>query len=310
VARKHKHPEHVNHERWLVSYADFITLLFATFTALYALSKSDADKSKAMAESMRISFGAPANTLIPMASIDFKAVPSDKPGASPAGKGKAKVKKQATQEDLENTKGALESILMTRKLLDAVQLEITDRGLVISLREAGFFESGKSEMKWSAYPILGEIAQSLSEYRNPVRVEGHTDTIPIRTRTFPSNWELSSGRATEVVRILSSRFGMEPTRLSAVSYAEFRPAFSNATAAGRSRNRRVDLVVVNADAERSEAPAMPQESIPSHLETPDETSHSAAGPTASDANGANPHQTPIHGDDKYHPALEDWTGSQ
>lgn len=283
-----------------MSYADFITLLFATFTALYALSKSDADKSKAMAESMRISFGAPANTLIPMSSLDFKAVPSDKPGPSPAGKGKSKVKKQATKEDMESTKGALESMLMSRKLLDAVQVEVTDRGLVISLKEAGFFESGKSEMKWSAYPILGEIAQSLAEYRNPVRVEGHTDNVPIRTRTFPSNWELSTSRATEVVRIMANRFGFEPQMLSAVGYAEFRPAFSNATTEGRARNRRVDLVVLNLEAEKAEAPTETKESIRS----------SSAGAEAAPDEAAVEAQPSTRPGDAMHPALEDWTGSQ
>lgn len=287
-----------------MSYADFITLLFATFTALYALSKSDADKSKAMAESMRISFGAPANTLIPMSSLDFKAVPSDKPGPSPAGKGKSKVKKQATKEDLESTKSALESMLMSRKLLDAVQVEVTDRGLVISLKEAGFFESGKSEMKWSAYPILGEIAQSLAEYRNPVRVEGHTDNVPIRTRTFPSNWELSTSRATEVVRIMANRFGFEPQMLSAVGYAEFRPVFSNATAEGRARNRRVDLVVLNVEAEKAEAPTEPKESMRAssagEVSAPNESTDEAAAE-------AQPTARP---GDAMHPALDDWTGSQ
>ncbi len=307
MARKPKHPEHVNHERWLVSYADFITLLFATFTALYALSKSDADKSKAMAESMRISFGSPANTLIPMSSLDFKAVPSDKPGPSPAGKGGPK--REATKADMENVKSQLQTMLMTRKLLDAVNVDVTDRGLVISLKESGFFESGKSEMKWDAYPLLGEIAANLAEYRNPVRVEGHTDTVPMRTRTFPSNWELSSARATEVVRLLSGRFGMDPKRFSAVGYAEFRPVFSNATPSGRARNRRVDLVVLNSESERAEAPGETTESIPSNLgaeafSKPDENNFDPSNQEDSEGHAPNSKSDPA-----YHPALDDWSGS-
>jgi len=312
LARKHKHPEHVNHERWLVSYADFITLLFATFTALYALSRSDVDKAKQLAESLRISFGTNGTQMVPMASLDFKAVPSDHPGPTPGSKGKGEGKKQADRNDLENVKGKVESMLMTRKLLDDVKVEVTDRGLVISLKEAGFFESGKAEMKWDAYPILGEIAQSLEEYRNPIRVEGHTDNIPMRSYTYPSNWELSSGRATEVVRLLTGRFGMDSERFSAVGYAEFRPAYSNETAAGRARNRRVDLVVLTAKAETAEAPTEPEETQARQAPHTAEKNGGAVNSTHSEKDDAmseaelpaSPSRRP-----EYHPALDDWTGS-
>lgn len=257
MAKKHKHEGHVNHERWLVSYADFITLLFATFTALYALSRTDADKAKAVADSMRYYFGSANSQMIMMEAPDVQAIPSDKskppPGVSdnPA----PKIRKQATKTDFEEIKQELEEYLMTKGMMNKVQVDVKERGLLISLKEAGFFESGKADVKSESYQIIQELADKLAKYRNPVRVEGHTDNVPIRSRSYPSNWELSSSRATSVARLLVDKFGVPAGRISATGYGEFRPAYPNDTPAGRARNRRVDLVVLSSDAEKSEPEA-------------------------------------------------------
>jgi chemotaxis protein MotB len=245
MAKKHKHPEHVNHERWLVSYADFITLLFATFTALYALSRSDVDKSKALAESMRYHFGSSTNSLIPKAVLDYLGIPAEKPVPQQARRTPVRPTKDAAKGDLEKAKDQLESFLISQKLLGKVRVDLDRRGLVVSLTEAGVFESGQAEVLAESRGILAEVAARLREFSNPVRVEGHTDSIPIRSRSYPSNWELSAARASHVARLLSTVYGIWPSRLSVVGYAEFRPTSSNSTAAGRARNRRVDIVLLS-----------------------------------------------------------------
>ncbi len=247
MARKHKHPEHVNHERWLVSYADFITLLFATFTALYALSKADAAKAKSMAESMRVQFGASTNSLIPKAVLDYMGIPSDVAVPQQARRTPVRPTKNASKSELENTKNTLESFLITQKLMGKVRIELQHRGLVVSLTEAGFFQSGQADVIEESRAILSEIASQLKDFANPIRVEGHTDTLPISSRTYPSNWELSSTRASQVARLLSTNYGIWPSRLSVAGFAEFKPLVSNSTPEGRARNRRVDIVLLSND---------------------------------------------------------------
>ena len=251
MARKHKHEAHANHERWLVSYADFITLLFATFTALYALSRSDMDKAKAVAQSMRYYFGSATSNMIPQEALDVQMIPADKPKPVDGDTSSAP-RKQAGKEDFEQMKHNLEEYLITKGMLSKVQVDIQERGLVVSLKEAGFFESGKTEVKPESYGVLAEVAAELSKYRNGLRVEGHTDNVPIRSRTYPSNWELSSTRATNVLRLLADRYRVSADRISATGYGEHRPAYPNDTPAGRSRNRRVDLVILSAAAEKTE----------------------------------------------------------
>lgn len=254
MARKHKHPEHVNHERWLISYADFITLLFATFVALYALSKSDATKAAAAAESVRIAFGTPSGSILPQEPVIQQAVPSDKTKPIPGetSNGPQKPQKQAGKSEFEEMKKEVEEYLMTKKMLNKVQVDIQERGLVVSLKEAGVFKSGQAEVQEEAMAALKEIAEKISKYRNPVRIEGHTDNQPIHSRTYPTNWELSSTRATNMARVLMDKYGVPPDKVSATGYGEFRPTGSNDTPAGRARNRRVDIVILSQSAEKSE----------------------------------------------------------
>ncbi len=255
MARKHKHPEHVNHERWLISYADFITLLFATFVALYALSKSDANKAQIVAESMRISFGSQDGKMIPQEAFNPQAVPSSHPKPIPGDTSipsPPQPRKEAGKEQFDEIKKEVEEYLMTKGMLNKVSVDVQERGLVMSLKEAGFFESGKADVQEESYQVLQEIAKKISQYRNPVRVEGHTDNVPIHSRTYPTNWELSSTRATNMARVLTDKFGVPPGKVSATGYGEHRPTSENDTPAGRARNRRVDLVLLSSQAEKSE----------------------------------------------------------
>jgi chemotaxis protein MotB len=255
MARKHKHPEHVNHERWLVSYADFITLLFATFTALYALSKSDASKAKAVADGLREAFGTGGAKMVPMEALDVNGIPSDK-SRLPLGEGNQNAPpastKEAGKQEFEEIKKQVEEFLMTKGMYDKVAIDRQERGLVVSLKEGGFFESGSADVKPEANKVLEELAKKILSYRNPVRIEGHTDNVPIHSRTFPTNWELSSARATNVVRLLTDRYRIPAGKISATGYGDSRPKTGNDTPAGRARNRRVDIVILSESGEASE----------------------------------------------------------
>jgi chemotaxis protein MotB len=256
MAKKHKHPEHVNHERWLVSYADFITLLFATFTALYALSKADANKAKVVADGLREAFGVSGAKVVQMEALDINGIPSDK-ARLPTGQGNENAKeppstKEAGKQEFEEIKKQVEEFLMTKGMLNKVSIDQQERGLVVSLKEGGFFESGNADVKESAYTVLAELAEKIKQYRNPVRIEGHTDNVPMRSRTFPTNWELSSARATSMVRVLTDRFNVPAGKISATGYGDSRPKTSNDTPAGRARNRRVDIVILSGTGEASE----------------------------------------------------------
>lgn len=255
MARKHKHPEHVNHERWLVSYADFITLLFATFTALYALSKADANKAKVVADGLREAFGVSGAKMVPMEAPDINGIPSDN-ARLPTGQGNQNATpastKEAGRQEFEEIKKQIEEFLITKGMYDKVAVDRQERGLVVSLKEGGFFESGSADVKPEANKVLEELAKKILSYRNPVRIEGHTDNVPIHSRTFPTNWELSSARATNVVRLLTDRYRIPAGKLSATGYGDSRPKTPNDTPAGRARNRRVDIVILSESGEASE----------------------------------------------------------
>jgi chemotaxis protein MotB len=265
MARKHKHPEHVNHERWLISYADFITLLFATFTALYALSKSDQSKAKAVAEGLREAFGVSGAQMVNMEALDINGIPSDK-SRLPKGDGNENAPpastKEAGRQEFEEIKKQVEEFLVTKGMLNKVSVDQTERGLVVSMKDGGLFESGNADLKPEAYRILEELATKITSYRNPVRIEGHTDNVPISSRTYPTNWELSSARATNVVRVLTEKFKVPAGKISASGYGDSRPKTSNDSPAGRARNRRVDIVILSSSGERAEPETIMDDAAP------------------------------------------------
>ncbi len=242
------HRSRVSHDRWLVSYADFITLLFAFFVVLYAFAKADQKKQAQVSEAINTAFHSlgifpdaarrPTKDSKVSSGTDQPAVPMNivmgEDVLSPA-----KVK-----DDLDHVRRELEQRLSNQVAQHTVSIQMGRDGLVISLREAGFFNSGSANPRPETFSTLSQIAESLGRTPYDVRVEGHTDNIPIHTAEFDSNWELSSARATRIARIFLDLHAIPPDRLSAAGYAEFHPVASNATAAGRAENRRVDLVVM------------------------------------------------------------------
>jgi chemotaxis protein MotB len=260
MALKKEPEKHVNHERWLVSYADFITLLFAVFVVLYAMGQSDKKKVEEVMQSIQASFGmansgAPAQKINVITSNAINIMPSLKPQLSvaPSGRtGRGMGKVRAEEKDFRQIKSSIEAYLVKQGAQNKVSLNITRRGLIVSLKEAGFFDSGQAHIKPDAYELINTISEVMSQYNNPLRVEGHTDNIPINSAQFPSNWELSTARATNGLKYLIKHFDVDPDKISATGYAEFRPIADNATAEGRAKNRRVDLVMLSGDGERGE----------------------------------------------------------
>jgi chemotaxis protein MotB len=238
----------VTHDRWLVSYADFITLLFAFFVVLFATAKADQKKQMQMAEAIDSAFKSlgvfPDATRKPSKNLNPAGAPE--PGAMPMNivMGEDVLAPARVKDDLENLKRDLTQRLSNQVAQHTVSIQMGRDGLVISLREAGFFDSGSATPRPEALPAMREIAASLARTPYDLRVEGHTDNIPIHTVTFDSNWELSSARATRIARLFLEMRSLPADRLSAAGYAEFHPVDSNATAESRALNRRVDLVVL------------------------------------------------------------------
>ena len=241
------HRSRVSQDRWLVSYADFITLLFGFFVVLYAFAKADQKKQVQISASIDSAFRSLG--LFPDASRH----PSNAADASGAEKalmpinivmGEDLLSPARVKEDLDHIRRELEQTLSNQVASHTVSIKMGRDGLVISLREAGFFASGSATPRPETLPTLRQIAASLGRTPYDLRIEGHTDNVPIHTPEFDSNWELSSARATRIARLFLDLKAMPPDRISAAGYAEFHPVASNETADGRAENRRVDLVVL------------------------------------------------------------------
>jgi chemotaxis protein MotB len=227
-----RHPRHDargGHDRWLLSYADLVTLLLALFTVLYAASSVDAGKLAPIENSLREAFDSPAagESIVPGGAI----VP---PIAIVSGR--------TPKDDLE--------LRLAQELAEALQsqrVELTrdERGLVVSLPEEAAFPIGRSDVSNEAQAVIAKIAAAVRTTGNRLRIEGHTDDVPIKTARYDSNWELSTARASAVVAYLVHEGGLDPSRLSAAGYGEFHPRVANDTPENRARNRRIDVVILN-----------------------------------------------------------------
>lgn len=225
---------HGSGERWLITYADLITLLLAFFIIMYAMSKSDVAKYQQMSTSLAKAFkvidtgGANDKGILPPASD--KILPAVIP--------------MPEEKMLSALKTKIEGEAKNAGLTGKVEVAVTERGLVISINNAVFFDPGEAYIKPSIMPVFKRMMLTLGRMPNHIRIEGHTDNTPISTARFPSNWELSTSRATNVVRYLISAGIIAPNRLSAAGYSEYSPKYPNDTESHRAQNRRVDVVVV------------------------------------------------------------------
>ena len=258
MSRRKKPRKSSNHERWLVSYADFITLLFAFFVVLYASSQVDKKKVGKLAMAIQVAFQemgvfetsstkVPVDLEDPMPFNTVQSVESAQRNASlaqVASRPEGTLGGREANGDLADLQQELESTLALEISRQEISMRREPDGLVISLREVGFFESGSGQMKQESQAAFDRIAALLRKRNCRLRIEGHTDNVPIHTAQFASNWELSTSRATEIIRLLVVRDGFNPFRLGAAGYSEYHPVAPNNTREGRSMNRRVDIVIL------------------------------------------------------------------
>lgn len=266
--RRHSHPEHENHERWLVSYADFITLLFAFFVVMFASSQIDKAKAKQVADSVKeaLEQGGIKATVQKVfgGTVDehgkgnaLKRGPGglqtiqESPRDHNQGETLVKPEKLVAAELLP-TMHYLEKELQSAIEAGQIEVHLESRGLVVSLRQAAFFPSGQDIIDPESYPTVGKIAEVIQKLPNAVRLEGHTDAIPIHTGRFDSNWDLSAKRAIAMMELLTGNFGLHTDRFAIGGYAENVPVDTNDTSEGRAHNRRVDIVILSQQALISE----------------------------------------------------------
>ena len=247
MARRRLHEEPENHERWLVSYADFITLLFAFFVVMYSISSLNEGKYKILSDSLVGVFNQPDRAVkpIPIGEEQPRTSHEDLSASDTAQAGDAPI-------------DPLDSIVRSMRaafadLIGSHQLTVrgNEQWVEIELNSSLLFPSGDALPNDMAFGILDKVANILAPFDNPIHVEGFTDNLPISTDKYPTNWELSAARAGSVVRMLAAG-GVQASRLAAVGYGEFQPIADNSTAEGRARNRRVILVISrNLDVRRS-----------------------------------------------------------
>jgi chemotaxis protein MotB len=218
---------------WMATYADTVTLLLCFFVLLFASSNVDSQKYKAIVQSLSGALG----VLDSGATVSLEPLmnnyPSDNPSDSPT-----------ESEELSEIQVELQKVLEESKLDGEVKLEINERGLLIRFLENVLFDSGKDNLKPQAMVIIDKVSVILKETNRKILVEGHTDNVPIRTSKFPSNWELSTTRAVNVVKYMIDSNGIAAVRLSAAGYADQHPISENSSIEGRKNNRRVDMVIL------------------------------------------------------------------
>lgn len=222
--KKKKHEEHENHERWLVSYADFITLLFAFFVTLYSTSSVNEGKYRAVSDSAEAAFN-PSNLKSKKIDIGPSMQASDK--------------KNYQVEKIVAIRGVLKQLQEKEK----IQVFQDKRGIIIRITDTAIFNSGSADIRNEAMESVDGLTKVLYGMTEHIQIEGHTDNIPIKSPIYPSNWELSSARATSIVRRFITD-GIDPKRLTAIGYGEYRPLTDNDTEENRIKNRRVDIVVL------------------------------------------------------------------
>jgi chemotaxis protein MotB len=256
MARRVKTHEAENHERWLISYADFITLLFAFFVVMFASSHADQKKAKQMSASVKeaIEQGSMPKALMEM--LGRKRPPMTEELKQPEDKASAEVVNQdpalAALAELVPSLESLTNSLKSEIDSGKVSINMEPRGLVVSLKEAAFFPPAGDAIQAEAFPIIGKIADSMLSLPNKVLLEGHTDSTPIHNGRFRSNWDLSAARAIAMLNVLADQFEVPRGRMSVSGYAENVPVSGNETAEGRQKNRRVDVVFLNAFGAKSQ----------------------------------------------------------
>ena len=245
MARRQKRAEHDNNERWLISYADFITLLFAFFVVMYSISSVNEGKYKTFSTSLGIAFDKqpPAVGSVTRLAEQKNKVLVDKRSAQ------FLEQQHKNEQQMKTVDNNLRQVMASMIAQGQVGITRNGRGVVIDISASALFREGEATVQPAALETLQQVARVLSRENQAVEVEGHTDDVPIKNAQFPSNWELSAGRASSVVRMLV-RYGVPELRLSAVGMAANHPVAANDTAEHRARNRRVSITILSPEFDR------------------------------------------------------------
>ncbi|MDO8349529.1 MAG: flagellar motor protein MotD [Gallionella sp.] len=256
MARRRKRAEHDNHERWLISYADFVTLLFAFFVVMYAISSVNEGKYKTFSDSLNVAFSqqpdAVSIAIVPNQEEQKLKVLVDKRTA------RLVEQQRKVQEQMKEVHDSLRQMMASQIAQGQIGIYQTKRGVVVDISASTLFKEGEAALQPGAQGVLQQLARVLSQKDQSVEVEGHTDDVPIKNAQFPSNWELSSGRASSMVKTLIS-YGVPESRLVAVGMAANQPVVPNDTPEHRAQNRRVSITLVSPEFDRlnPSAPAPP-----------------------------------------------------
>lgn len=248
MAKKKKEEAHENLERWLVSYGDFITLLFATFVVLYALSQIDLTEFATLEESIKKAFNAPSILEGSDSILDSKGASILEASAADSTIAPLMleyISQKYEEQSFEDIKETLEQMTKNGDM-EGVDAQITDKGLLITMKNDLLFYSGSATLTDKAMKTLDNVGVLIGEKfaLHNIRVEGHTDNQPINTFLFPSNWELSGARSSSIIRYLITRFKFRPNIFTAVGYGDTRPIVDNKTVENRAKNRRVEILVL------------------------------------------------------------------
>jgi chemotaxis protein MotB len=259
VKRRAHEESHENHERWLVSYADFITLMFAFFVVMFATSQSDKAKAKAVSDAVETALHEDKFSAKIKNVLQGKPDPKSQPGNPQTGLYPAAKPADPPEKLAELTPSFKKLASELKKEIEAglIEVNLEPRGLVISLKEGAFFATGDATVNVSRLGTIAKLATTVKLVPNPVRLEGHTDSTPISNSRFHSNWELSAARSIAVLEVLRDKFSVPQSRMAIVGYGDTIAYDTNATEEGRARNRRVDITILNEGAALGAAKSHP-----------------------------------------------------
>lgn len=241
MSKKKKRAEKENSERWLLTYSDLITLLMIFFVIMYAMSNVDVAKYEQMAQSLGVAMGGGSKV--------FQVTPGVSDTNKNFDSGTNGMKTEKTK--LEELKATLDNYLKKNGMSSSVATEISERGLEVSLKDTVLFDSGKADIKPEAKGRLIAIGKIITTLPNLIRIEGHTDNVPIHNSSFASNWELSAIRAVKVNQLLIDYVNIPPTKVTIEGYGEYHPLVPNTTATNKAQNRRVNIVILSTEYNQS-----------------------------------------------------------
>lgn len=245
---KQKHEEHENHERWIIPYADMVTLLFAFFVVMYSISQQDLAKLKNVSESVSEAFLGQKKGGKKAQHIHFSGMDTA-PDRSPRFVVKRTVTNQEVVDEIRREMDKQGFDFVYQQKLSPLQITIDSRGVVISISAGYLFDAGSTEVKPELYPVIGVVADVLKRNTRLIDVEGHTDAEPTVGSLYYDNWDLAALRATSMVRVLTQEFGIDPKRTRAASYGRNRPVADERLTGGKDQNRRVEIIMLNAHQE-------------------------------------------------------------